>query len=282
MILVTGASGHVGRELVPQLLRMGHPVRILVRDPRKVASLDARAERAVGDLNDRASLASAMQGVSQVFLITFVLQQDRNVVDAAQRAGVEHIVKLSTLEAAAHKIQVGKWHYEREEWIRSSGLGWTFLRPGMFMTNAVDWWAANIRQQGAVYFPGGKGKVAPVDPADVAAVAACALTDSKHRDQIYELTGGELMTMQEMVKAIGKCLGRTLAYRDIPPLAAKFWMLRSGMDRQLVNALMEMLASLRRNEGAILTDAVQQVTGRPARTFDVWCCEHLHEFQREA
>ena len=279
MILITGATGHIGKELIPLLLESGQSIRVLVRDERKVAHLDGRIERVVGDLNDPASLASAVRGVEKIFLVTFESRQDVNVIEAAKKAGVQHIVKLSTLEAAEHKIQVGKWHYEREELIRASGLDWTFLRPGMFMSNIIEWWSDSIKAQSAVFFPGGKGKVAPVDPRDVAAVAALALTQSGHNNRTCELTGPELLTMGEMVRVIGRTLGKSVQYTDIPPFVAKLWMLKSGMDKTLVNALMEMLKSLRKNEGAIVTDTVQQVTGKLPHTFEAWCCEHIKAFQ---
>ena len=278
MILVTGATGHIGKELVPQLLEVGQSVRVLVRDERKAAHLNPRVERAVGDLDKPETLRVAMQGVEKIFLVTFETRQDKNVIEAAKQAGVRQIVKLSTLEASAHAIQIGKWHFEREELICNSGLEWTFLRPGMFMSNTSDWWADSIKQQGAVYFPGGKGLVAPVDPRDVAAVATVALTRPGHHGQVYELTGPELLNMGAMVQIIGQAIGKPLKYTSIPALAAKIWMLRSGMDKTLVNALMEMLASLRKNEGAILTETVGQVLGRPARTFEAWCREHAGLF----
>src|SRR5215212_10968107 len=211
-----------------------------------------------------------MRGVEQVFLVTFEIQQDLNVIEAAKQAGVQHIVKLSTLEATAHKIKVGKWHYEREEVIRASGLDWTFLRPGMFMSNSIDWWAESIKGQGSVFFPGGgKGRVTPIDPCDVASVAALALTQPGHGGKSYELTGSELFTIGEMVQVISNALGKPIQYMDIPPIAAKLFMLKTGMDKGLVNALMEMLASLRRNEGAIVTETVERLTGQP-RTFEAW------------
>jgi uncharacterized protein YbjT (DUF2867 family) len=279
MILVTGAAGHIGKELVPQLLQAGQPVRVLARNVHKVAHLDPCVERAVGDLDRPETLLAAMQGVKKVFLVTFETQQDVNVLEAAKQAGVRQVVKLSTLEASKHVIQVGKWHFEREELIRKSGLEWSFLRPGMFMSNAIDWWADSIKQQGAVFFPGGKGKVAPVDPRDVAAVAAAALTQPGHHGQAYELTGAELLSMGEMVQIIGRVLGRPLKYTNIPALAAKMWMLQSGMDKALVNALMEMLASLRRNEGAIMTDTVRRILGRSPRAFETWCAKHAGAFR---
>ena len=280
MILITGATGNIGTELIPLLRESGQSLRVLVRDERKVAHLDACVERAVGDLDKPETLIGAVNGVERIFLVTFETQQDVNLLEAAKKAGVRHIVKLSTLEATEHKIKVGKWHYEREELIRASGLDWTFLRPGMFMSNSIQWWADSIKGQGSVFFPGGKkGKVAPVDPRDVARVAALALTQPGHHEQSYELTGSELFTIGEMVQVISGVLGKPIQYVDIPPIAAKLFMVKSGMDRALVNALMEVLASLRRNEGAIVTDTVQQVTGQPPRTFEAWCREHIKPFQ---
>jgi uncharacterized protein YbjT (DUF2867 family) len=269
MILIIGATGHIGTELIPFLIEAKQSIRVFVRDEKKVAHLDPCIERVIGDLNDSKSLLAAMHGVEKVFLVTFETQQDINVIEAAKRTGVKHIVKLSTVEATEHKIKVGKWHYERAELIRASGLDWTFLRPGMFMSNSLEWWSDSIKGQGRVFFPGGKkGRVAPVDPRDVAKVAALALTQPGHSGKVYELTGSELLTIGEMVKVISDVLGRPIQYMDIPPIAAKVFMLKSGMDKKLVNALMEMLSSLRKNEGAIITEGVQRVTGNPPCTFE--------------
>jgi uncharacterized protein YbjT (DUF2867 family) len=280
MILITGATGHVGRELVPQLLQAGHPVRVLVRDPRKVAALDPSVQRAVGDLDRPETLGPTLDGVESLFLVTFETRQDAAVLAAARQAGVRRVVKLSTLEATDAVLQIGKWSRERERLIEASGLEWTFLRPGMFMTNTIDWWADAIRAQGGVYFPGGaKGQVAPIDPADVAAVAALALTQPGHNGQAYELTGAQLFTMGEMVAAIGCALGKPLKYNGIPPFAAKMWMLQSGMDKTLMAALMELLSALRQNKGAQVTDIFERLTGRPPRSFEAWCREHVAAFQ---
>ncbi len=278
MILVTGATGHIGRELVTQLVAVGQPVRVFVRDPRKVAHLNPCVERAQGDLTQPDTLAAAMRGVESLFLVTFEIQQDRNALEVAQRAGVQRVVKLSTLEATDHVLQIGKWSYECEELLRASGLPATMLRPGMFMSNTVEWWGETIKSQSAVYFPGGKGRVAPIDPADVAAVAAAALTQPGHAGQAYELTGPELLTMGEMVALISQAIGKPLKYTDIPVLAAKLWLKQSGLNKELVNAIGELMSAIRKNKGAQMTDTVAQITGRPAKTFRAWSCEHKEAF----
>ena len=159
MILITGATGNVGRELTQQLLEAGQPLRLLTRDASKLSALDGRVEIAVGDLGKPETLESAFEGVERLFLVTASTQQDQNVLNAAKDAGVRHVVKLSTFEAVDPLMaEHVKWHREREELIRASGLAWTFLRPTMFMSTALDW-AETIRQEGVFYFPGGEGRV---------------------------------------------------------------------------------------------------------------------------
>lgn len=278
MILIIGATGSVGKELTLQLLDREEAVRVFTRDSRKVEHLDPCIQRYVGDLDKPETLEPAFEGVEQVFLITFQTQQDIYAIEAAKRTGVQQIVKLSTLEASKTHLRVGRWHREREEIIEASGLGWTFLRPGLFMTNTIEWWAETIKKQGAVYFPGGKGRVAPIDPRDVAAVAAIALTQPGHLGKIYELTGPELLTISDMAQVIGRALGKTVKYVNVPLFAARVQMLLSGVDRELVGALMEVANELRTDRGAQITSTFEQITGRKARSFEVWCRENTQAF----
>ncbi len=279
MILVTGATGHVGKELVQQLLETDQPVRVLTRDARKVAYLGQRVECVVGDLSQPDTLAPAMAGVERVFLMALDTQQVRNALAAAQRAGVQHIVMLSTSEVNMPGMPIGEWHREREKLVEASGLAWTFLRPGMFMSNTPDWWGETIRRQGAVYFPGGKGKVAAIDPRDIAAVAAVALTQPGHAGKAYELTGPELLTIGEMVQIIGRVLDKRLRYVNIPIFVARFFMLRGGMNPVLVDALIKLIKAVRDGQGAQFTDTVSQLTGHPAHTFEEWVREHRAAFE---
>ena len=180
MILVTGATGTVGKEVVRQLLDRGQPVRVFTRDKTKANHLGNRVEYAIGDLDKPDTLEAAMRGVERVFLLTSRTQQDQNAIDAAKRVGVRHIVKLSTIEAGREPmIGHGKYHREREELIRASGLAWTFLRPTMFMSTALTW-GETIKQQAQVYYPGGAGQVGAIDPWDIADVVAFALTAPSH------------------------------------------------------------------------------------------------------
>lgn len=280
MILVTGATGNVGRELVPQLLDAGHEVRVLVRDPTRAVGLPARAERVTGDLDEPATLRDAMRGVGSVYLIAFETSQVENVVVAARSAGARHIVRQSTIEAGAvPPLGPGRWHREQELVIERSGLAWTHLRPTMLMVNTIGWWAASIRARDTVVFPGGDGRVSPVDPRDVAAVAAAVLTQPGHDGRAYEVTGPESLTIGEMVAALSRVLGRPIRYVDMPERAVEGWLIEQGASSALAAALVETLGALRASRYAYVADTVEALTGRAGRTFEAWCREHMGAFR---
>jgi uncharacterized protein YbjT (DUF2867 family) len=250
MILVIGATGNVGRQLVPQLVDVGEKVRVLVRDPRKVEHLWAEVERIRGDLDEPDTLLPALAGVRAVYLIADTRQVE-NVVAAAKRASVEHIVRQSTIEAGAQPpLGPGVWHREAELLVERSGLAWTHLRPTMMMVNTIQWWAESIRAQGTVFFPGGDGRVSPVDPRDIAAVARVVLTQPGHASRAYEVTGPQLLTIGEMVATLSRVLGKPIRYVDVPEAVAGEWMAKAGMSPTLVAALVETLGSLRSNRFA--------------------------------
>jgi uncharacterized protein YbjT (DUF2867 family) len=215
MILVSGATGNVGKHLVKQLLDEGTQVRVLVRDAGKIAYLGNSVERAIGDLDKPETLATAMRGIDQLYFVTPVTEQVVNLLKAAKQAGVKHVVKQSTIEAD-RSIGPGKWHREQEEHIKSMGFAWTFLRPTMMMVNTIEWWGATIKSQNAVYFPGGKGKVPPVDPRDVAVVARMVLTHPGYEGRVYEVTGPEALTIGEMVQVLAKVLGQCRKSHPVP------------------------------------------------------------------
>jgi uncharacterized protein YbjT (DUF2867 family) len=274
MILVTGATGTVGRELVRRLLEGRHEVRVLVRDERRLGDLAARIQVSVGNLDDPASLRAALAGISQVFLLTSRTQQDADVLAAAKDAGARHIVKLSTQEAGWVPVEGhGFWHREREELIQASGLAWTFLRPTMFLNTSLQW-AATVKSQRAVYFPMGAGQLAPVDPADVAAVAAAALTAAGHEGQGYELTGGQVMGAADMVATLSDVLGQPISYIGIPEDTARQQMRQAGLPDYVTNGLLETFRLVRAGRFAYTTGTVQRVTGQPPRTFRQWCEQH--------
>ena len=138
MILVSGATGNVGRELVRQLLDKNAQIRVLIRDERKAADFDNQAEVAVGDLDRPDTLVAAMRGIDRLYFVTPVTEQVTNLLKAAKQAGVRHVVKQSTIEAD-RSLGPGKWHREQEELVKSMGFAWTFIRPTMFTSNSIEW-----------------------------------------------------------------------------------------------------------------------------------------------
>jgi uncharacterized protein YbjT (DUF2867 family) len=158
-------------------------------------------------------------------------------------------------------------------------MKWTFLRPTMMMVNTIEWWSETIKRQRAVYFPGGKGGVSPVDPGDIATVACAVLTQAGHQGKVYELTGREVLTITEMVAILGQVLGQSIRYVDVPVFVAGWWMRRSGLPGYLVKGLLETLGALRRNEYAYVTEVVEQLGGRKPRPFEDWCRENIAAFQ---
>jgi uncharacterized protein YbjT (DUF2867 family) len=178
------------------------------------------------------------------------------------------VVKLSTLEAADDSVAGHvKWHREREELIRASGLAWTFLRPTMFMTTALDW-AGTIKEQGVVYYPGCRRGGRPL-----------ALTGTGHERQAYALTGPEVLSLGEMTHILGGALGRPLRYVDVPEADFAGELRKLGLPEYVVEGLIGVFSAIRAGKLAHVTGSVQRVTGRPARPFEAWCRDHVEAFR---
>jgi uncharacterized protein YbjT (DUF2867 family) len=281
MILVTGGTGNVGRELVGLLDAAGAAFRVLVRDPARASMLPERAERVTADLTVPATLARAFAGVDRLFLLTPGIATDTtaHAVAAARTAGVEHIVHLSSTNVLGDPMPaMGRWHHAREEIIRGCGIPATVLRPGGFMTNALDW-LPTIREGGYVLDPVGPGRIAPIDPADIAAVAALVLTGEGHQGRRYALTGAEALTVAEQVAVIAATVGRPITVRPTQTaheaVTARF---PHGAPPALADALIEGFALLRADTEGFCTDTVEQLLGRKPATFADWCARNAGAF----
>ena len=278
MILITGATGHIGSELIAALLpaQAGH-VRVLTRNPGAV--FPDGTQKVVADLGD-SDLAPVLDGVHTVFLLTDglnIVAHDHRLVDAALQAGVERIVKLS-VDSVGHDgtDPITTWHRAGEEAIRDSGIGWTFLRPTALMSNALNW-APMIAADQVVHAPFAVGRAAVVDPADIAAVAAASLTLDGHNHRVYELTGPEPLSPPDQVAILSQVLGRHLRYAEDDPADTTAQMVSYGMPEELADAIIKMFRSTLEPYNSKPTGDITKLTSRPARSFADWAQAHRTE-----
>ncbi|MFD4537533.1 NAD(P)H-binding protein [Kitasatospora sp. NPDC058397] len=284
MILVTGATGTVGRALVGHLAALGAPVRAATRRPER-ARLPGGVDVVGADLGEPDSLAAALRGVRKVFLLSDgpdIPRHDANLAAAAARAGAEAVVKLSSGRAADPDADdpVARWHRAGEQAVQDSGLAWTFLRPMGFMSNTLAW-AGAIRATRTVRAPFAAGRVSVIDPADIAAAAAHALTEPGHDGRAHLLTGPQALTPGEMTTTLAEVLGTPLDFTEIPPPAARQALLDHGLRPETADAVMALRAASLEPFAATVTPAVQQLTGRAATPFRTWAERHREEFTRE-
>jgi uncharacterized protein YbjT (DUF2867 family) len=281
MILVTGATGSIGSELVRLLVSGGHRVRALARDPAKAQGLGAGVEIAPGDLTKPEGFPAALAGVEKLFAMFHahhIPAHSGPLFEAAKRAGVRHVVFLSS---ATIQIQpptkIGGWHLAGEEALTATGLAYTMLRPGNFATNALRW-AGSIRAQGSVFVPFAESVSSPIDQRDIAAVAASALTTTGHEGKTYVLSGPEVLTPRQQVEQIGTAIGRPLKLVEVPEAGARAGMLKAGMTEEMADSVLELMRSGVGLAHEQVTTAVRDVTGAPARTFATWARDHARAF----
>jgi uncharacterized protein YbjT (DUF2867 family) len=278
MILITGATGHIGSELIAALLpAQAGQIRVLTRNPGAV--FPDGTQTVVADLGD-SDLAPVLDGVHAVFLLTDGLNiaaHDHRLMGAALQAGVERIVKLS-VRSVGHGATdpITTWHRAGEEAIRDSGIGWTMLRPTALMSNALNW-APMIATDQVVHAPFAAGRAAVVDPADIAAVAAASLTLDGHNHRVYELTGPEPLSPTDQVAILSQVLGRDVRYAESDPADTLAQMVSYGMPEELAHAIIEMFRSTLEPYNSEPTGDITEVTSRPARSFTDWAQAHSTE-----
>lgn len=282
MILISGATGHIGRELVPQLLDRHESVRLLVRDPARASGFPVEAERVVGDLTEPDALPAALDGADRLFLLFPGI--DHDPVDAllaeARRAGVQRLVYISSYAVGIDPMPaMGRWHGEREALIARHGIPATVLRPCGFMSNTLDW-LTTLRTDGFVLDPVSPGRAALIDPADIAEVAAVTLADDRYVGHCYTLTGDQPLTVREQVAILGRVLDRDIPVRDIatPEEAVRF-RYPNGAPPALAAAIIEGLRQMRSDTTGFMTDDVVTVLGRSPRSFEDWCERHADTFR---
>ncbi|WP_166347243.1 SDR family oxidoreductase [Phytoactinopolyspora limicola] len=275
-ILVTGATGHVGRHVVTGLVAAGADVRAVVRHPER-AQLPTGVDVVPGDLTQPDTLDTALDGVGSIFLIWPLLSADAAPPTVARLTkAARRVVFLSALEDAANQRPTGFWG-EVEELIEQSGVEWTFLRASGFTSNTLEW-AQSIRTDGVVRAPYGAARRSLVHEADLAAVAVHALLEDHHVGRAYPLTGPEHISQVEQVRTIGEAIGRPVRWEEMSRDAAERQYLAEWGDPEFVQAALDAWASMVENPEP-LTNEIEAVTGAPARTYRQWAVEHAAAFR---
>jgi uncharacterized protein YbjT (DUF2867 family) len=266
MILVTGASGTVGSEVVKLLAGAGARFKAGYRT--RPQNVPDRVESVAVDFDHPETIPPALAGVETVFLLSNLIAPERNVVDEAKRAGVKRIVKLSVFRADREEFTFARWHRAVERHIEASGLGWTFLRPAGFMQNFVNYMGETIRRESAFYTAAASGAGSHIDARDIGAAAAIALTRDGHDGRAYELTGGQALTYDQAAEVLSRALGREIRHVGITPEQLRQGALSMGMPPAYVDALVDLDRAYAAGTLAATTRTVRELTGRDPITFE--------------
>jgi uncharacterized protein YbjT (DUF2867 family) len=275
VFFVTGATGNAGGAVVRALRAAGQPVRALVRDG---GSAPDGAEAVVGDLNRPETFSDALAGVQGVFLLAGYDRMDE-LLSAIREAGAERIVLLSSSSAPSGDLSnaVARYHIESERRVRESGVKWTFLQPNSFMSNTFRW-LGQLRNGDVVRLPFAGVRVATIDPDDLGAVAAAALTDGGHEGRSYRLSGPESLLPEDQVAIVARVLERDVRFQAQTDEEAREEM-SANMPPQYVDAFMRFFVDGTLDESQVLP-SVEEVTGRPPRTFERWAQAHAEALRR--
>jgi uncharacterized protein YbjT (DUF2867 family) len=280
-ILVTGATGNIGRRVVDQLRATGRPIRALTRRP-ELAGLPPGVDVVQGDLSAPETLDTGLAGAAAVFLMWLgPLDGAAATVDRIA-AHAKRVVLLTSPHTINHPFfqqpnPLRLVHAGIEDLVQGSGVQWTILRPGVFALNSLSWWAPQIRSGDVVRWFHAGAATAPIHEDDIAAVAVRALCDDGHDGKQYVLTGPESLIQREQVEIIGRALGRGLSFEELTPQSARLQMLADGFPPFAADMLLNAYAAAV-GLPAFVTSTVAVVTGARARTFQQWALDHAADF----
>lgn len=280
-VLVTGATGRIGRLVIDQLLDAGVPVRSLTRRSEAAATLPAKAEVFTGDLAVPESLDPALNGVGAVFLAWTAPPQTAEAVIERLAAHVRRVVLLSSPHQTPHPLfqqpnPLAVLHADIEQLIAATGVESTIIRPGMFASNSLAWWAPAIRAGEVVRWPYAAAESAPVDDRDIAAVAALTLCQGGYVGGDYVLTGPESLTQAAQVDVIGDVLGHRIAFEETTP--DEFRRLSEGTAPSSAVDMLLAAWSAAVGQPAYISTAVSDILGTAPRTFRQWAADHATAF----
>src|SRR5207245_102693 len=270
MILITGASGNIGREVLKQALAVGLNIRATFQSPDIAAKAPAGLEGVIMDYAKPETIRPALHGVEKIFLVGPPVRDlpamEANFIKEVRASGRKHIVKLSALGGRAATFSSG--HRDSEENIEVSGLPYTFLRPNGFMQNLVNYSAGTIRSENAFYGCQGDGAVSVIDIRDIAAVAVIILAATGHEGKSYALTGGEALTNSQITEKISRVVGCKIRYIDLPPAEFKKAQLSAGVPEWSADALLDLPRFYRERKARGVSNDDERLTGRKPPNID--------------
>lgn len=283
-ILITGATGNIGTELTKHLDGQNVPFRRMVRaiEDINLPADSESVETVIGDFNDEKTILEALRGIERAFLLTNSSEQaeaqQSAFVDAANKAGVKHIVKLSQWAADANSpVRFLRYHAAVERKIQDSGIAYTFLRPNLFMQGLLGF-RDSIAKEGKFFASIGDAPISAVDVRDIAKAAAAALAENGHEGRIYNLTGPEALSHGEMAEKLSASLHRQVNFVDVPPDAMREALLGFGFPRWQADGLIEDYAHYARGEAAEIATGIADATGEQPRSFDDFARDYAPAF----
>jgi uncharacterized protein YbjT (DUF2867 family) len=288
MILVTGASGTVGRPVLEEVVKTGKPAKAMYRSAKDARSAPAGVATVIADFADKASLAKALQGIDTIYLVCSPIPQlvelESNVIEVCKQAGLGYVVLNSALGAGDYPKSFPKWHRQVEDKLKASGLQYAIFRPNSFMQNIAAYNAPSIRTQGAFYSAMGDAKLSLIDVRDIAAIVAKALTNpAAFAGKTIELNGPEAFSYSEIAEKISRVAGRPVNFVNIPEAAQRQGMLDLGMPEWQVNALLELQQYYTvAGKGADVTPPIKDFLGRAPITLDQYLNENKDIFRSQA
>ena len=283
MILVTGATGKAGSEVVRALLGRGERVRAFVRDPEKARGLfGSEAEVALGDFADPQSFRAALHDVQQLVLSCADdprrVEWETSAIDAAAAAGVRRILKLSSIEAApGAPVAFWDWHGQVERHLQRSAVASIVLRSCVYMSNVLAG-ADQVAGEGRLYAPAGAARIAMIDPRDVGAAAAAVLTTADHDGRTLVLTGPAAITYADVARDLAAATGRDVSFVDVSDESARQQLVVSGLPDAMAGEIVKLFGMLRQGAAERVTETVESLTGRRPRDFAAFARDHAGLF----
>ena len=283
MILITGASGNVGREVLKQAVLSGLRVRAAYQRPER-ASVPAGVEVVKVDFNDPGTLEAALEGMEKVFLVgpptEELVQLERKAVVVIAHSKMRHLVKLSAM--GGREATFPRQHAESEDAIRKLDVSFTFLRPNGFMQNLVNYSSAAIKTIDKFYGSEGDGKISLIDIRDVAAVAVKVLSEDGHAGRAYTLTGQEAVSNREIAQSMSEVLGRKIEFVNLAPEDLKTALLSAGVPEWNAEALVDLQRLYREGKAAMVSSDVREILGHAPRSLRDFLIDYRDAFEPEA